>query len=345
MKLSRSHIEMMKRFKVWTYKEGEPPLVHSGPMSSIYGIEGHFMDEIESRTSPFLAQGPNEAHVFMLPVSVAYIVHFLYRPLVSYARDPLMRIVTDYTHLVARKYPYWNRTLGADHFIVSCHDWAPDISKEKLGKELYKNLIRVLCNANISEGFRPNKDVSLPEINIQGSILNSPTPTHHLRNRSILAFFAGGAHGSIRETLLRHWKDKDDQVQVHEYLPKGIDYYALMGRAKFCLCPSGYEVASPRLVEAINAGCVPVIVSDYYELPFSDVLDWSKFSIHIPSEKIPEIKRILQGVSEKRYLTLLKRVVKVQRHFQVNRPAKPFDVFHMILHSIWLRRLNIRLTS
>lgn len=114
---------MMKRFKVWTYKEGEPPLMHSGPMSSIYGIEGHFMDEIGNIKSPFSAQSPSEAHVFMLPISVAYIIHFLYRPLVSYSRDPLMRVVTDYTHLIARRYPYWNRTHGADHFIVSCHDW------------------------------------------------------------------------------------------------------------------------------------------------------------------------------------------------------------------------------
>lgn len=224
---------------------------------------------------------------------------------------------------------------------------APDISKEKLGKDLYKNLIRVLCNANKSEGFTPNKDVSLPEINVQGSILNSPTPNRQRPgpNRHILAFFAGGTHGNIRNKLINHWKDKDDQVQVHEYLPEGVDYYALMGQSKFCLCPSGYEVASPRLVEAINSGCVPVIVSDYYVLPFSDVLDWSKFSLHIPSEKIPEIKTILQGVSENRYLKLQRKVVSVQRHFQINRPAKPFDVFHMILHSIWLRRLNIRLSN
>ncbi|KAF7806439.1 LRR receptor-like serine/threonine-protein kinase GSO1 [Senna tora] len=276
------------------------------------------MDEMENKRSPYAARSPEEAHVFMIPISIAYIVHFLYNPLVTYDRDQLMRIVVDYTNIISHRYPYWNASRGADHFLLSCHDWAPDISKEKAGREVYKNLIRVLCNANTSEGFDPKKDVSLPEINIRGK-LSSPTPSQHPLNRSILAFFAGGSHGAIRKSLLRHWKDKDKDIQVHEYLPKGMDYQALMGRAKFCLCPSGYEVASPRVVEAINAGCVPVIVSDHYTVPFSDVLDWSKFSLYIPSERMGEIKSVLEGVSMRKYLKLQKRVVKVQRHFELNR--------------------------
>lgn len=92
-----------------------------------------------------------------------------------------------------------------------------------------------------------------------------------------------------------------------------------MSQSKFCLCPSGWEVASPRVAKSIYVGCVPVIISDSYVLPFSDVLDWSKFSIHIPVGKIPEIKKILQ----------------------CSRGCVS-DILHIVLHSMWLRRLNVR---
>lgn len=215
-----------------------------------------------------------------------------------------------------------------------------------MNPELYSNSIRVICNANTSEGFKLGKDVSLPEVHLESGRLSLPATTalqSHAADRPILAFFAGGSHGDIRPLLFQHWKEKDQEVIVYEYLPKGLNYDEFMNKAKFCLCPSGYEVASPRLVEAIFNGCVPVIISIGYPLPFSDVLDWSKFAVEIPVEKIPNIKEILKGISEEEYEGLQRRVLQVQRHFVLNRPAKRFDLIHMVMHSIWLRRLNMRL--
>ena len=210
-------------------------------------------------------------------------------------------------------------------------------------RKFYKHFIRLLCNANITEGFDPARDASLPEVKIASENLNPPSFSQPLNNRSVLAFFAGREHGFVRKILLRYWKVNDPDIQVHEYLPKNLNYFELMGQSKFCLCPSGYEVASPRVVESIFAECVPVLISDGYVPPFSDVLDWSQFSIQIPVAKIPEIKKILQGISEDEFLEKRKRVIQVHRHFVINRPAKPYDLLHMVMHSVWLRRLNIRL--
>lgn len=208
---------------------------------------------------------------------------------------------------------------------------------------LHNNSIRALCNANTTERFIPSKDVSIPEIHLEygelDGLVGGPSPSE----RDILAFFAGGPdHGPIRPILLQHWHNKDPDIQAHPYLPKNVSYYDMMRRTKFCLCPSGYEVASPRVVEALYTGCVPVLISSGYVPPFSDVLNWKTFTVIVNVEDIPNLKRILTSISSEQYFKMYTRGLQMRRHFMMNFPPKRYDVYHMILHSIWLRRLNVR---
>ncbi|XP_027173890.1 probable glycosyltransferase At5g03795 [Coffea eugenioides] len=334
-----SYLEMERQFKVYVYKEGEPPIFHNGPCKSIYAMEGNFIHQMEM--TKFRTRDPNKAHVYFLPVSVTAIVHFIYESKLRDHWKPMKRTVRDYVDLVSGKYPYWNRSLGADHFMLACHDWGPELSSSV--PELYSNSIRALCNANSSEGFNPRKDVSFPEIHLPRGTLEGlvggPSPSQ----RTILVFFSGGLHGPIRPVLFEHWENKDEDVQVHRYLPKGVSYYGMLKSSKFCICPSGYEVASPRLVEALYTGCVPVLIKDHYVLPFSDVLNWKMFSVEIPLKNIPNLKKILMTISTRQYIRMQRRGKQIRRHFELNLPPKRYDVFHMILHSVWLRRLNVQL--
>lgn len=338
----RSYTEMEKHFKIFVYPEGEPPLAHNGPCKNIYTAEGRFIHELELGNR-FVTSNPEEAHVHFLPLSITMMVGFIYKPL-SHDITAIRRFVSDYIDVISNKYPFWNRSMGADHFMLACHDWGPLASMAN--PLLYKNSIRVLCNANTSEGFNPRKDATLPEVNLQTGLMTGMLGGQSALRRPVLAFFAGGNHGPVRPILFKHWKEKNDvDIQVYEYLPKGLSYYEIMKKARYCLCPSGYEVASPRIVEAIYSECVPVILSEHYVLPFSDVLNWASFSVQIPLSQIPNLKTILQSIPVNKYVQMQKRVKQVQRHFSINQPPKPYDSFHMILHSIWLRRLNIQITS
>ena len=225
------------------------------------------------------------------------------------------------------------------------HDFVQGPHASQGNPFLYNTSIRVLCNANTSEGFKPGKDVSLPEIHLFGGEVSPKllSPPQDNTPRRYLAFFAGGVHGPIRPKLLHHWKNHDNDIRVYEYLPKGLDYHSFMLNSKFCLCPSGHEVASPRIVESIYAECIPVIISKGYVLPFSDVLQWEAFSVQLDVSDIPRLKDVLSAIPEDGYWKLKQAVRAVRRHFTLNQPAKRYDAFHMILHSIWLRRLNIEL--
>ncbi|KAI8008838.1 putative glycosyltransferase [Camellia lanceoleosa] len=112
---------MEKLFKIYVYEEGEPPMFHNGPCRSIYSTEGWFIVEME-KGNFYRTKDPDQALVFFLPFSVVMMVQHLYVP-GALEYHAIVRAVVDYIDIVARRHPFWNRSLGADHLMLSCHDW------------------------------------------------------------------------------------------------------------------------------------------------------------------------------------------------------------------------------
>lgn len=333
----RSYELMERTLKVYVYKNGKKPIFHLPILKGLYASEGWFMKLMQGNKR-FVVKDPRRAHLFYMPFSSRMLEYTLYVRN-SHNRTNLRQFLKDYTENIAAKYPYFNRTGGADHFLVACHDWAPYETRHHM-----EHCIKALCNADVTVGFKIGRDVSLPETYVRSARnplrdLGGKPPSQ----RHILAFYAGNMHGYLRPILLKYWKDKDDDMKIFGPMPPGVsskmNYIQYMKSSKYCICPKGYEVNSPRVVEAIFYECVPVIISDNFVPPFFEVLDWGAFSIILAEKNIPNLKDILLSIPKERYLALQLGVRKVQRHFLWHARPEKYDLFHMTLHSIWYNRV------
>ncbi|XP_031109874.1 probable glycosyltransferase At5g03795 [Ipomoea triloba] len=333
----RSYELMESTLKIYVYKEGAKPIFHQPILKGLYASEGWFMKLME-RNRKYVVKDPRKAHLFYMPFSSRMLEYTLYVRN-SHDRTNLRQYLKDYSERIAAKYRFWNRTGGADHFLVACHDWAPYETRHHM-----EHCIKALCNADVTAGFKIGRDVSLPETYIRSQRnplrdLGGKPPSQ----RRILAFYAGNMHGYLRPILLEHWKDRDPEMKIFGPMPPGVaskmSYIQHMKSSKFCICPKGYEVNSPRVVEAIYYECVPVIVSDNFVPPFFDVLNWDAFSIIVAEKDIPNLKDILLSVTEQKYLQMQVAVRKVQQHFLWHVKPQKYDLFHMTLHSIWYNRV------
>lgn len=218
-----------------------------------------------------------------------------------------------------------------------------------------KPTLRALCTADIKLGFEIGKDVSLPAT----KILSKRKPQLNLggkpaNKRTILAFFAGQMHGYLRPILIQHWANKDPDMAITGPISRRISsktkvnstayrknpYLYYMKNSKYCLCPRGSQVWSTRVMESIYFECVPVIISDNFVPPLFEVLNWPAFAVFLPEKKLPELKQVLSEIPTKRYMELERGVRQVRKHFLWNKKPIKYDLFHMILHSLWSNRLH-----
>ncbi|MCL7040398.1 hypothetical protein MKW94_007978, partial [Papaver nudicaule] len=119
----RSYELMEEILKVHIYKEGEKPFFHDPILEgSVYASEGWFMKQMEE-SKRFVVQDPTKAHLFYLPFSTERIRYSSLYDRRIRSKTNMIMCLSDYLDIIKAKYPFWNRTGGADHFFTGCFDW------------------------------------------------------------------------------------------------------------------------------------------------------------------------------------------------------------------------------
>lgn len=327
--------EMKSKFKIYVYPHKADDAfaniflpVDFNP-SGNYASESYFKKALMK--SHLITHDPTKADFFFLPFSIARLRHDS-RVNVHGIQD----FIKEYISNISQKYPYWNRTNGADHFYVACHS-AGRTAMDKV-EHVQLNAIQVVCSSSYYVSSHvAHKDVSLPQIWPRQGNLVAPISVE----RKTLAFFAGAINSPVRTRLLEVWKD-DPEIFVN-FGRLSTPYSEALLQSKFCLHVKGFEVNTARIGDALYYGCVPVIIANYYDLPFNDILNWKSFSLVVPTLDIPLLKDILHRISLKQYSELQKNVLEVRKHFQWHVPPVDYDTFNMVMYELWLRRHVLRI--
>ncbi|XP_062211101.1 probable arabinosyltransferase ARAD1 isoform X2 [Phragmites australis] len=247
-------------------------------------------------------------------------------------------------YLAAR--PEWRRSGGRDHVVLAHHPNGMLDARYKLWSCVF-----VLCDFGRYPPSVANldKDIIAPYRHVVSNFANDTTCYD---DRPTMLYFQGAIYrkegGFIRQELYYLLKDeKDVHFSFGSVAGNGIEQVTQGMRAsKFCLNIAGDTPSSNRLFDSIVSHCVPVIISDEIELPFEDVLDYSKFCIIVRGEDAVKkgfLMNLMKGISREEWTRMWNRLKEVERYFEYQYPSQNGDAVQMIWKAIARKVPSIRL--
>ncbi|OMO82860.1 Exostosin-like protein [Corchorus capsularis] len=293
---------------------------------------------------------PYEADFFFVPVYVSCNFSTVNGfPAIGHARSLLSSAV----QLISSTYPFWNRSQGSDHIFVASHDYGACFHAME-DRAIADGIPEFMKNSIVLQTFGVN--YKHPCQDVENVLIPPYIPPESLRktlekapltgNRDIMVFFRGkmevhpknvsGKFYSKRvrtEIWRRYSGDRRFYLQRHRF----AGYQSEIVRSVFCLCPLGWAPWSPRLVESVALGCVPVIIADGIRLPFPSAVKWSDISLTVAEKDVGRLGRILEHVAATNLSTIQKNLwdPAVSKALLFNNQMQEGDATWQVLDSIY----------
>ncbi|KAJ8763202.1 hypothetical protein K2173_025587 [Erythroxylum novogranatense] len=207
----------------------------------------------------------------------------------------------------------WKRSGGRDHVVLAHHPNSMLFARMKLWSAMF-----ILSDFGRYPPTIANvdKDVIAPYKHI---IKRYTDDSSNFNSRPTLLYFQGAIYrkdgGFARQELFYLLKDeKDVHFQFGSVQKDGINKASRgMHSSKFCLNIAGDTPSSNRLFDAIASHRVPIIIGDDIELPYEDVLDYSRFCVFVRTSMLSK---------------------EVENFFEFQYPSKQGDAIQMIWKAI-----------
>ncbi|XP_074285045.1 putative glucuronoxylan glucuronosyltransferase F8H [Silene latifolia] len=253
---------------------------------------------------------PNEANYYFVPVYVSCNFSTINGfPAIGHARS----LISSAIDLISSTFPFWNRTRGSDHIFVASHDFGAcfhtleDVAiSDGIPDILSKSIILQTFGVKYKHPCQEVNHVVIPPYIPPESIQSTLEKWPLDGPRDIFAFFRGkmelnpkNVSGRFYSKAVRTqiWRKYNDDPRFYLKRNRYAGYQSEIARSIFCLCPLGWAPWSPRLVESVALGCVPVIIADGIQLPYDDVVPWAEISLVVAENDIVNLGKILEYVA------------------------------------------------
>lgn len=303
---------LLKDLKVYVY---ELPSKYNSDWLSNNRCSNHlFASEVAIHRalmkSDFRTFDPTEADFFFVPVYVSCNFSTVNGfPAIGHARALLSSAV----EFISSELPFWKRSNGSDHVFVASHDYGACFHAME-DRAIAEGIPEFMKNSVILQTFgvkykhpcQKSDSIVIPPYispdNVRSTLSKSPIDGR----RDIFVFFRGkmevhpknvsGRFYSKRvrtEILRKYGNDRRFHLKRHRF----AGYQSEIVRSVFCLCPLGWAPWSPRLVESVALGCVPVIIADGIRLPFDSAVPWSEISLTVREKDVAKLGEVLGHVA------------------------------------------------
>ncbi|KAL1242895.1 Exostosin-1b [Trichinella spiralis] len=243
------------------------------------------------RQSKYFTDDPDQACLFVLSYD-------------TLSRDSLSAEYVENMNAKIKSLPtnLWNN--GMNHLIFNLYSgtW-PDYDLTELGFEPGQ---AILAKASFSSRhYRSHFDISLalfhdilPLRGLNATDVENVDLNWPRSNWSYTLVFKD----IIMLTTCKHGKDwmknQDERCSIDNDLYDNWNYEELMANSKFCLVPRGRRLGSFRFLEALEKGCIPVILSNDWVLPFSEVIDWDQAVVRGDERTLFQLPSLLRAYPE-----------------------------------------------
>lgn len=203
--------------------------------------------------------------------------------------------------------PFWNK--GENHLIFNMIPGSVPDYNTVLDVSVGRAMIAGAGMSSLT--YRPGFDVSLP---VYSPLANNLKANHSNARTWLMISSQMNINTAFEQELMEvktaypketlilgpclHFNPMNNTIRC---IGKDIYKYPdILQSGTFCLIIRGARLAQSTLLDAMAAGCIPVIIADSLMMPFHDVIDWTKAAVFIREVDILLIIQSLKKISAQR---------------------------------------------